>query len=347
MSISPFTSQSFDQRVVFGRDHVEALREMLDAFGVARPLVVSTGAAGERIAEALGARVAGVFAQAKIHTPVEVTERALAVLLESEADGIVSIGGGSAVGLGKALAYRTGITHIAIATTYAGSEMTPVLGQTEDGRKTTLRDKRVVPQGVIYDVALTFSLPVDVAMTSGLNAMAHAVEALYAPDRTRLSSMVAEEAIAALVEALPAIHDDPHDLDARGRALYGAWFAGQSLAMTTMGLHHKLAHMLGGLYNLPHAPMHAALLPHVVAFNQVAAGDLLAPLVKALGSDDAARGLGDLARKIGAPTNLLGLGVETKDIAAAVEAVLAGSFANPRAVTADGVRGVLEAALAR
>jgi alcohol dehydrogenase class IV len=281
-----------------------------------------------------------------MHTPVEVTEKAMAALVESGADGLVAIGGGSAVGLSKALALRTGLKHVVIPTTYAGSEMTPILGQTQNGEKIMARDARMVPQGVIYDVALTLGLPVDISMTSGLNAMAHAVEALYAPDRNRLTSLVATEAISALISALRRIHADPQDREARLEALYGAWFAGQSLAAVTMGLHHKLAHVLGGLYDLPHAPMHAVLLPHVVAFNENAAGDLLAPVARELDCPDAAQGLADLSRSLGVPDSLAALGMKAEGIGPAVEAVMAGKPANPREITREGLAALLEGALA-
>ena len=187
-----------------------------------------------------------------MHTPVEVTERALENI--GGADGLVSLGGGSAIGLGKALALRMGVPHIAIPTTYSGSEISPILGQTREGKKTTIRDKRVVPQAVIYDVALTLSLPLDVTASSGFNAMAHAFEALYALDRSPETDRIAVDAIEGFARALPTLVTTPKDEEARAAVLYAAYLSGRVLAARTMGLHHKLAHVLGGLYDLPHAP---------------------------------------------------------------------------------------------
>lgn len=337
--MTTFTHQSFDQRVLFDVDHLAVLPGVAGDLGLRRVVVLTTpghAKPGAVLAAALGA---STFAGAKMHTPVAVTEAALAIL--GDADGVVSLGGGSAIGLGKALALRGGVKHIAVSTTYAGSEMTPVLGQTFDGRKTTIRDKRVVPQAVVYDVGLTMGLPDDISATSGLNAIAHAVEALYAPDRDPVTDLLALEAIGAFAEALPMIHVNGEDRAARTRALYGAFLAGRTLASATMGLHHKLAHVLGGLFDLPHAPMHAALLPHVVAFNEAAAGHLLVPVAQRLGADSAAQGLARLARAIGAPTTLAALGMPRDGIEQAVVEVMKAPPANPRALKIEDLRELL------
>lgn len=337
--MTSFTHQTFDQRVLFDVDHRRALPGVADDLGLKNLVVLTTpghAEAGETLARVLSATP---FAGAKMHTPVAATEAALGVI--GDADGVVSLGGGSAIGLGKALALRAGVKHIAVPTTYAGSEMTPVLGQTEDGRKVTIRDARVVPQAVIYDVGLTMSLPADISATSGLNAMAHAVEALYAPDRDPVTDLLALEALGAFAEALPVIHRDSADRVARTRALYGAFLAGRTLAGTTMGLHHKLAHVLGGLFDLPHAPMHAVLLPHVVDFNEVAAVDLLAPAARRLGAKSVSEGLSGLALSLGVPKSLSELGMPHSGIDKAVDAVMANPPANPRALKIDDLRELL------
>jgi maleylacetate reductase len=347
MSIEAFTARSFEQSVVFGRPHLEVVPEMIERLGVRRAAVVTTAghrAVGERVLAALVERGGGLLPMARMHTPVEVTEAALGEL--PDGDGIVSIGGGSAVGLGKALALRTGRKHIAIPTTYAGSEMTPTLGETQNGKKTTRRDARIVPQGVIYDVALTLGLPVETSMASGLNAVAHAVEALYAPDRNRLTVIAAAEAVRAMIGALRGVHSRPDDIEARTQALYGAWLAGQSLAATTMGLHHKLAHVLGGMFDLDHARLHAALLPHVVAFNAVAAGQQLAVLAEILGREDIGAGLAELTQGLGLSVSLASLGVDADAIGPVVEAVLGGEFVNPLVVTRQSLTALLGGAVA-
>lgn len=344
--MKPFELQSFEQKVVFGKDHLTTLVALVEDFGLARVVVLTTpgrtvGAAA--VAAALGGRHLSTFDGAVVHTPVDVTESALAGL--GNADGLISLGGGSAIGLGKALALRMGVPHIAIPTTYSGSEISPILGQTREGKKTTIRDKRVVPQAVIYDVALTLSLPLDLTVTSGFNAMAHAFEALYAPDRSSETDRIAVEAIEGLASALPTLVSSPRDEEARAAVLYAAYLSGRVLAARTMGLHHKLAHVLGGLYDLPHAPMHAALLPHVIGFNEVAAREQLAPAARALGSDSPSEGLEMLASKLGAPRHLAPMGMPRDGASAAVKLLMENPPQNPRAFDAADIEKLLRDAI--
>jgi Iron-containing alcohol dehydrogenase len=207
----------------------------------------------EGLSNRLGALSAGVFAEAAMHTPVDVTELASATFKASGADCVVSLGGGSTTGLGKAIATRTGADQIVIPTTYAGSEMTDILGETKSGEKTTRRDPSILPETVIYDVDLTLTLPQALRVTSGLNAMAHAAEAIYAPDRNPIISLIAAEATRALCDALPGIVRATDDREARASALYGAWLCGAALGGASMALHHKLCHTLGGAFDTPHA----------------------------------------------------------------------------------------------
>src|SRR5580698_424094 len=200
-------------------------------------------------------------------TPGDLTARALKTVEELGADCTVALGGGSTTALGKAIALRTDLPQIVIPTTYAGSEMTPILGETENGAKKTIRNAKVLPEVVIYDVDLTMSLPASLSASSGMNAIAHSVEALYAQDANPIISLMACEGIAALAKALPAIVAQPDDRDARWQALYGAWLSGVCLGAVGMGLHHKLCHTLGGAFDLPHAETHTIVLPHALAYN--------------------------------------------------------------------------------
>lgn len=235
-----FVHQSHPTRVIFGEGTVARLGDEIARLGMRRVLILCTAsgkAEATRIAAGLGDRAAGVFAEAAMHTPVAVTEQAMRHLATLGADGLVSLGGGSAIGLGKAIALRTGLEQIALPTTYAGSEMTPILGETSDDGKATRRDEKIRPATVIYDVELTMSLPVAVSMASGANAMAHAVEAMYAPDANPLLLLMAAEGLRALAGALPAIAADPLDRGSRSDALYGAWLCGTCLGALAMGLH--------------------------------------------------------------------------------------------------------------
>ncbi len=246
--MQPFVYHGLPSRVVFGQGTLSRLAEEIEQLGCRRALVLATPQQQEQaqaVLAQLGERGAGLFTEAAMHTPVEVTERAMRVVEELAVDCTVAIGGGSTIGLGKAIALRTGLPQVAIPTTYAGSEMTPILGETRDGIKTTQRTLEVLPETVIYDVDLTLSLPAGMSGTSGINAIAHAVEALYARDRNPVISLMAEEGIAALARSLPVIAAEPAKAEARADALYGAWLCGTCLGSVGMSLHHKLCHTLG------------------------------------------------------------------------------------------------------
>ncbi|MEU1180111.1 maleylacetate reductase [Streptomyces sp. NPDC005820] len=340
-----FTHQSLPQRVVMGPGVLSRLPDEIDAAGLKRVLVLcspSREALGEAVAQLIGDRSAGVHPHARMHVPVESAAAARDRVAELGADGCVAVGGGSAIGLGKAIALELGLKIIAVPTTYAGSEMTSVWGLTEDGRKRTGKDLRVLPVSVLYDPELTLGLPAAVSVTSGMNAIAHAVEALYAPDASPIISLMAEEGVRALAAALPAVAADGKDLPARADAQYGAWLCGSCLGATTMSLHHKLCHALGGTLDLPHAETHTVVLPHALAYNQAAAPDAVAALRRALGGDDdPATALWGLARRLGAPASLRELGMEKAAIGRIAEQVLAHPYANPRQVTADGLTDLL------
>ncbi|MCD7107419.1 maleylacetate reductase [Rhizobium sp. DKSPLA3] len=331
-------------RVIFGSGTVARLGDEADRLGVTRLLVLSTPeqvGQAEEIARHLGARVAGVYSKATMHTPVEVTADAMGMVERLGADAVVSIGGGSTTGLGKAIAFRTDLPQIVVPTTYAGSEATPILGETENGRKVTTSNARILPEVIVYDVDLTVTLPVSMSVTSGLNAIAHAVEALYAREANPIISLLAEEGISAFARSLPAIAAQPDDRAARADALYGAWLCGVCLGSVGMALHHKLCHTLGGMFNLPHAPMHTAVLPHAVAYNRSDAPEAMARVAKALGAEEAATGLFDLASGLGATMDLASLGMPRTGIDEAVDQALTNAYWNPRPLNRDGLRALL------
>nr|AAT99371.1 TfdF2 [Sphingomonas sp. TFD44] len=340
-----FISQAPATRVVFGEGAMSELQSEISRLSIGRAFFLSTAAQRETIAiarESMPDIFAGEFADAAMHTPVAVTNAALAAMREVEADGLVSIGGGSAIGLGKALALRSGIPHIAVPTTYAGSEMTSILGQTEDGVKTTMRDPAVQPATVLYDVNLTLTLPAKTSGVSGLNAIAHAVEALYAIDADPIILLMAEEGIRALAGSLPRIGKDTQDIEARSDALYGAWLCAVCLGRTTIALHHKLCHVLGGTFDLPHAETHAAVLPHAWAYNAPAVPEAAAKLRRALATDRPAQLLFDMTASFGAPTALRDLGMPKDGIDRAIELIFKNPYANPRPLEPDAIRALLE-----
>ncbi len=336
-------------QVRFGPGERHSIGEEVQNLGCARALVLSSPdqePAARDVAASLGDLAAGVFAGARMHTPVDTSEEAVAYAKSLSADCVVSFGGGSTIGLGKAIALRTGLPQIAIPTTYAGSEATPILGQSEGGVKTTLTDPKVQPQRIIYDPELVATLPIGMTVTSGLNAIAHAAEALYARDRNPLSSSMALEGIRQFAGALPRVVQSPGEIGARGETLYAAWLCGAVLGQVGMSLHHKLCHTLGGSFDLPHAQTHAIILPHAIAYNEAAVPDALAPVAELLRSDSASAGLHALARTLGAPLALKDLGLRESDLDRATDLAMERQYWNPRPLGARHVRQLLQNAWA-
>ncbi len=347
--LSGFVHEGQPMRVVFGAGRIADVSSEVDRLGASRVLIVAGGPEAQfadRIAADLGNRVAGRFGDVVMHVPVEVATAAARSATESNADLVLCVGGGSSTGAAKAIALGTGLPILAVPTTYAGSEMTAIWGLTEDGVKNVGRDERVRPKVVIYDPELTLTLPSEISAASGMNAMAHLVEGLYAPGASPITALVAEEGIRALATALPAVVANPSDLEARSLALYGAWLAGWTLGTAGMGIHHKICHVVGGNYDLPHAGVHSAVLPYAVAYNAQHAATSLARAQRALqaaGIDtpDPATGIWQLERSIGAPTNLADIGLSEADIPEAARAVVAAGMVNPRPVDQAAIEQLL------
>ena len=343
-----FSARSAAVRVRFGAGVRRAVAEEIDLLGARRALILTTpqqAALADEFSGYCGDRAVGRFTGATMHTPVDVSEEATALARSLQADVIVAVGGGSTTGLGKAIALRTDLPQIVVPTTYAGSEATGILGQTENGVKTTLTSPKVQPEVILYDAELVASLPVGMTVTSALNAMAHAAEGLYARDRSPISSLMAVEGLRAFRDSLPRVMAAPSDPAARGETLYGAWLCGTVLGQVGMALHHKLCHTLGGSFDLPHAETHAVILGHAIAFNEAAVPDLLAPVADLFG-ETPGLGLWHFAQKAGAPMALRDLGLKEADLDRAADLATASPYWNPRPVTRDGVRRLLQAAWA-
>jgi maleylacetate reductase len=343
--VRPFIHQSEIPRVVFGEGSLAKLPSELERLGVERALVLATPEQESdalRIGADLGARCAGVHARARMHVPRECVRDALDEARRRGADCALAFGGGSTTGLAKALALELDLCIVAVPTTYAGSEMTPIHGITEDGVKRTGRAARVLPRTVIYDPLLTLGLPVERSVTSAFNALAHAVEGLYAEERSPLTDRLAVEGIRSLARALPHVAARPDDVGARSRCLYGAWLCGVVLGTVGMALHHKLCHTLGGSFDLPHAETHTVVLPHVMAYNAGAAPGAARHVARALRGADAAAGLHDLAARLGAPLALRTLGLEERDLERAADLATQAPYYNPRPVERRAIRALLD-----
>jgi maleylacetate reductase len=331
-----FIYAALPTRVVFGRGKISEAPAEAQRLGMKYPLIITTQnqtESGSQLAQAIGG---AHWNGAAMHTPVAETEKALAFFRERKADGVVSLGGGSSTGLGKAIAFRTDCPQLVIPTSYAGSEMTNILGETADGAKTTKRDAKIQPESVIYDPDLLGTLPPKFAATSGINAIAHAVEALYAVDGNPIVSLMAEEGIRALAKALP--------IGAAGQdeALYGAWLCGAVLGSVSMALHHKLCHVLGGTFNMPHAETHTVILPHATAYNARGAEDAMMRIARAMGAKTAAGGLYDLAQTLGAPLRLKELGMPEDGLDKAADIAAANPYANPIPIERNAIRKLLD-----
>jgi maleylacetate reductase len=340
-----FTYTQLPGRVVFGVGALDHLLREIELIGATRALVLSTPeqeAQADDVAKRLGARCAGVFPRAVMHVPIEVARAARDEAKRLGADCAVAIGGGSTTGLGKAIALESALPILAIPTTYAGSEMTPIYGLTEGGLKKTGRDRKVLPKTVIYDPTLTLGLPVGLSVTSGFNAIAHAAEGLYAEDANPIMSLMAEDGIRALAHGLPAIVKNPKDLEARSECLYGAWLCGAVLGAVGMALHHKLCHVIGGTWNLPHAETHTVVLPHALAYNASAAPDAMRRVERGLGAPHAAQGIYDLMKSLGAPLALKDIGMKETELDRAAELATTAPYFNPRPIDRPGIRALLD-----
>jgi maleylacetate reductase len=344
-----FVHDTLPQRVCFGSgEAAPSLTREAGRLGATRIMLIAS--AGEmQLADSVAKDipVALRYDDVVMHVPVEVADRARQAAAESGADLLVSVGGGSTTGLAKAVALTSGLPVIAVPTTYAGSEATPVWGLTEGARKTTGTDQRVLPKVIVYDAALTMSLPVGLSVASGLNALAHCVDSLWAPHADPVNAALAAEGIRSLRAGLPRVVAEPMDLDGRENVLYAAYLSAVAFASAGSGLHHKICHVLGGKYNLPHAQTHATVLPYVLAFNGPAAPGAERRIAAALEAGRALDGLVALKAELDAPRALADYGFTADSVAEAAAAILPSvPESNPRPVTAADLRTLLHAAWA-
>lgn len=332
-------------RALFGIGRIAELNAELDRLGVSRVLFACTPSGPARyhgVIEQLGARCVAVFAGAEPHCPEPVAWAALQEFLRVNADGVVTVGGGSTIGLGKYITRATGRPYLAVPTTLSGSEMSPVYGIKVGLEKQTGRDSRAMARTIIYDPALTTSLPCHETATTGMNSLAHCVEALYPTAPNPIASALALEGIRALAEGLPWSVEKPGDLAARSRALYGGFLGGLMIAMVGLGLHHKLCHVLGGRYGAPHGESNSVILAHVVAFNAPAIPETAARIAAVFDRENAAQAIFDLAKKIGAPTSLKEIGVAEAGLDGVAAETAAQLAYNPRPVDAASIRRLLD-----
>ncbi len=347
MRLLTFDYDILPSRVRFGPGRISEVKQAVMRLGLNQVLLLATpsqAALAENVAQSLGEKCAGMIDKAVQHVPYETIVETMEKVKHLQIDGLLTLGGGSTVGLAKGLALEMGLPIIAVPTTYSGSEMTQIWGITREGRKSTGRDPIVKPKTVIYDPELFISLPARLSLISGINAMAHAVEALYAENANPITSIMAEESIRQLARSLPEVAADPADIVARSASLYGAWLAATVLDQVGMALHHKLCHTLGGSYQLPHAETHTVILPYAVAYNHSHAPQAMAAIARAIGCDvaDVAGAIQDLSRRNGGPVSLSELGFDAANLDEAAYIATQNTYPNPRPVERTAIRDLFE-----
>jgi len=342
-----FFFHTLPSRVWFGPGRIEKLRAEIDLLVASKVMICCTKGAVKRLAplaNALDGKDVVIFGDAAPHCPEEVVVKAQSKALQHGVEAVVAFGGGSTLGLGKYLSARNEIPFVAVPTTYSGSEMTAIYGMKTGEEKRTWKDVKAVPRAVIYDPELTLGLPADLTGTTGMNSLAHAVEALYPAEPNPLTGDIAEKAIGALARGLVGSVDTRDDLQARTEALYGGFLGGLLVTMAGIALHHRICHVLGGLFGAPHGESNSVILPYVVAYNAPEAPEAMVRIRRALGVEDAAAGVYDLARTLGVPASLDELGVPADGLAkAAAETVRTLGF-NPRACTVPEMTALFEMA---
>ena len=340
-----FTWEALPARVLCGRGYLDRVGDEVERLGARRVLLVgggaATGAPLQRVRSQLGDRVAEVIPESAQHVPEVIAGQAVERGRGAAIDAVVSVGGGSATGLGKAVVLELGVPLIAVPTTYAGSEMTPIHGRTRDGRKETGRDPRVLPRAVVYDPELCLGMPARLAGASGMNALAHCAEALWVTTANPVTSALASEGIRCLVAGLPRVVSDPQDVDGHAECLAGACMAGTALAQVGTGVHHRTCHVLGGGWNLPHAETHGIVLPHAVALVSPRAPQAMERLAEVLGGEPATA-LFELASSMALPTALVDVGMPGDALDEAADRVAVASEHDPLVDGRDQLRAMLE-----
>ena len=342
--MNTFVYESLPLRVLVGAGALARIADEVARLNAHQVLLIGTPTKtgeADRVKELLGAHCVACFNEAAPHVPIEIANRVCAIARDSQADAVIALGGGSTIGLAKAVAVERKLPILAVPTTYSGSEVTPIYGMTENGIKRGLRDPLCLAKTVIYDPDLIVSLPAMLSLTSAMNAVAHSVEALYAKDANPVTSLMAEESIRAIAESLPIIMDNPADLDARALSFYGSWLAGMALGTVGMALHHKLCHTLGGGFGLPHAETHTVVLPYATAFNAQAAPQAMVRVARALKVPHAAAGLYDFVKRLGGPVSLKEIGMRESDLDRAADMACEAPYYNPRPVDRSATRSLL------
>ena len=367
--MTAWTHTGFAQQIRFGSGVLDDVAGIVRDAGGRRLLLVTTEGRlaspdGERLVKVLGRELASTFAGVQSHVPAPAVQAAVQQARRDGVDAVVSFGGGSCADLAKAVCYftereagtpgatwldRPALPHVAIPTTYSGAELTPFFGMTDPAsrRKSGGGGPTIAPVAAVYDPDLTVSTPARVSAETGMNALAHCVECAYSITRTPEAEAVALAGARRIASSLPAVVDDPIDLLARTHMLAGAVLGGRALQNAAMGVHHGLAQLVGGRTGISHGLANAVILAHAMRFNAGAVPEDMRRIGEALGDpDDPAGAVDRLLQRIGLPARLSDVGVTDEDLDAVVR-LSQSSYSvqsNPRAVSEDDARSILEAA---
>lgn len=345
-----FIYEALPHNVYFGSGKYGDIKSILSKYGYNSAVILTTPnriSMAQILASTLDNVSVEIYPYARMHVPIDIVDDAIEFVSQKGVNCCIALGGGSAIGLAKAIALRTTLPVVAIPTTYSGSEMTPIYGYTEKSIKVTGRDPSVLPKVVVYDPMLTLTLPKNISACSGMNAMAHSIEALYAKDKNPLITLAAIESIKALREALPNIIVDSSDIIAREKATYGSWLAGMCLGSVGMAIHHKICHVLGGKYDLPHAQSHAIMLPYSVQYNRhadVEAMDKLAEVFEVNSRDNLGLSIFKFNQSVGITSTLKDIGLPESGIKEVARSVCESSYYNPRSYDYDELEQLLRKA---
>ena len=343
-----FSYKSFPAQVHFGKGKIAVLPELLKGFSSV--LLIAEGRfapQAERFAAAFGNEKVVLFSNVIQHVPQRIVDEAYEVVKKENPDVLLSIGGGSSVGLAKALALQTELPIIAVPTTYAGSEQTNIWGISTEAGKTTGRSAKVLPKVVVYDPELTQSMPPVLAAKSAMNAMAHLMEAVYAPDGNPFTSHYAKLGMKSLKEGLLKLAEEKGlSEQTNEKILFGAYLGGKSLCEVSMSLHHKAAHVLGGSFGMEHATVHTVLQSYVLAYQWPYLSAGTQADFKEVFGEKPAIALRELADKNNIASDLKSIGFIEEDIPEAAALLLKKPYANPAPLNENGLEQLLRNAWA-
>ena len=342
-----FIHNSLPARVIFGIGTIASLGEEIVRLGAQKALFCCTPGREketENLITPLNNISAGLCPIAEQYVPLPMVEEGRRIAKQRKADCVVSYGGGTSVGLAKAIALELEVPVVCAVTTFSGSETTNLQAILTDGLRVGYKSDWMLPRTIIYDPETAMGVPLSIMIPSGVNAIAHGVEACYAQGATPVNSLIASEGIGAMASALKRLASGQDNTESRGDGLYGAWLCGTSLGSAGVALHHKFAHVIGSTFDLEHSMAHTVALPYSVAYTTPGAPEAMRMIATALGAThkSAASALFELNQTIGAPTSLKEIGMPEDGIEKAAKMIADAPYPNPVPIEFDPILSMIE-----